>query len=32
MRPYVRAANVGWDGLLLDDVKSMNFTDAEMAI
>lgn len=32
MRPYVRAANVGWDGWLLDDVKSMNFTDAEMAI
>jgi len=31
MRPYMRAANVGWDGLRLDDVKSMNFTDAEMA-
>lgn len=31
MRPYLRAANVGWSGLLLDDVKSMNFTDAEMA-
>lgn len=30
MRPYVRAANVGWGGLLLDDVKSMNFTDEEM--
>jgi type I restriction enzyme S subunit len=30
MRPYVRAANVGWDGLRLDDVKSMNFTDDEM--
>lgn len=30
MRPYVRAANVGWSGLLLDDVKQMNFTDAEM--
>lgn len=30
MRPYVRAANVGWQGLILDDVKSMNFTDAEM--
>lgn len=32
MRPYVRAANVGWDGWLLDDVKSMNFTDSEMDI
>lgn len=32
MRPYVRAANVGWDGLQLDDVKTMNFTDAEMAV
>jgi hypothetical protein len=31
MRPYVRAANVGWDGLKLDDVKTMNFTDAEMS-
>ena len=31
MRPYLRAANVGWDGLKLDDVKQMNFTDAEMA-
>ncbi|MGI5180572.1 restriction endonuclease subunit S [Dactylosporangium sp. CA-152071] len=30
MRPYVRAANVGWRGLLLDDVKQMNFTDSEM--
>lgn len=32
MRPYVRAANVGWRGLRLDDVKWMNFTDAEMAV
>lgn len=32
MRPYIRAANVGWTGLLLDDVKSMNFTDHEMAV
>lgn len=32
MRPYVRAANVGWGGLVLDDVKSMNFTDAEMTV
>lgn len=30
MRPYVRAANIGWFGWKLDDVKSMNFTDAEM--
>jgi type I restriction enzyme S subunit len=30
MRPYLRAANVGWGGLLLEDVKRMNFTDAEM--
>jgi len=30
MRPYLRAANVGWDGLRLDDVKEMNFTDSEM--
>jgi type I restriction enzyme S subunit len=32
MRPYVRAANVSWDGLLLDDIKEMNFTDEEMAV
>lgn len=32
MRQYVRAANVGWSGLILDDVKSMNFTDAEMEV
>lgn len=32
MRPYVRAANVGWSGWKLDDVKTMNFTDAEMDI
>lgn len=32
MRPYVRAANVGWSGWKLDDVKSMNFTDAEMDV
>ncbi|MFF8937230.1 restriction endonuclease subunit S [Streptomyces paradoxus] len=30
MRPYLRAANVGWQGLLLDDVKFMNFTEAEV--
>jgi type I restriction enzyme, S subunit len=29
MRPYLRAANVGWQGLRLDDVKVMNFTDDE---
>jgi type I restriction enzyme S subunit len=32
MRPYLRAANVGWNGLRLDDVKEMNFTDAEMSV
>lgn len=32
MRPYLRAANVGWRGLLLDDVKSMHFTDEEVEI
>lgn len=32
MRPYLRAANVGWDGLKLDDVKQMNFTDSELSI
>lgn len=31
MRPYIRAANVTWTGLDLSDVKTMNFTDAEMA-
>ncbi|WP_246782670.1 restriction endonuclease subunit S [Rhodococcus maanshanensis] len=31
MRKYLRAANVGWIGLLLNDVKQMNFTDAELA-
>lgn len=30
MRPYLRAANVSWAGLRLDDVKSMNFTDDEL--
>ncbi|MFJ1923840.1 restriction endonuclease subunit S [Streptomyces sp. NPDC088131] len=32
MRPYLRAANVGWDGLKIGDVKEMNFTDDEVAI
>lgn len=31
MRPYMRAANVGWDGLRLDDVKEMDFTPAEFS-
>ncbi|MEV5779927.1 restriction endonuclease subunit S [Streptomyces sp. NPDC052287] len=30
MRPYLRAANVGWDGLKLHDVKEMNFTEQEL--
>ncbi|MGW8729147.1 restriction endonuclease subunit S [Streptomyces sp. NPDC055808] len=30
MRPYLRAGNVDWKGLKLDDVKEMNFTDAEV--
>lgn len=30
MRPYLRAANVDWSGLKLDDVNQMNFTDEEM--
>jgi type I restriction enzyme S subunit len=30
MRPYLRAANVTWSGLDLNDVKRMNFTDEEM--
>lgn len=29
MRPYMRAANVTWDGVCLDDVKEMDFTPAE---
>ena len=29
MVPYLRAANVDWNRLRLDDVKSMNFTAAE---
>jgi type I restriction enzyme S subunit len=32
MRPYLRAANVDWNGLKLDDVKEMNFTDDEVAV
>lgn len=29
MRPYLRAANVDWNRLRLDDIKEMNFTAAE---
>ena len=29
MRPYLRAANVTWDGISLCDVKEMNFNDGE---
>ena len=29
MRPYLRAANVTWDGLSLDDVKQMNFDEGD---
>lgn len=29
MRRYVRAANITWSGLKLDDVKEMNFDDRE---
>lgn len=31
-RAYLRAANVGWRGLRLDDVKKMNFSDKEANI
>ena len=31
MRPYVRAANVDWSGLRLDDIKFMNFSDSELS-
>ena len=29
MRPYLRAANVTWNGVSLDDIKEMNFNDSE---
>ncbi len=32
MRPYLRAANVDWGVLRLDDVKEMQFSEAEEAI
>jgi type I restriction enzyme S subunit len=31
MKPYLRAANVTWDGLALDDVKEMHFSPKEVA-
>jgi len=31
LRPYLRAANVTWDGLDLSDVKTMNFAPHEQA-
>jgi type I restriction enzyme S subunit len=30
MRPYLRAANVTWNGLSLEDVKEMNFSESEV--
>ena len=29
MRPYLRAANVTWNGISVEDVKEMNFNDRE---
>ena len=31
MRPYLRAANVTWQGICVDDVKTMNFDDVDFA-
>lgn len=31
-RPYMRAANVTWSGISLDDVKEMNFAPKELEI
>jgi type I restriction enzyme, S subunit len=31
MRPYLRAANVTWNGFALDDVKEMHFSPSEVA-
>ena len=31
MRPYLRAANVTWNGVSLEDVKEMNFDDYDFA-
>ena len=30
MRPYMRAANVTWNGISLHDVKEMDFTPEEL--
>lgn len=30
MRPYLRAANLTWGGINVEDVKEMNFTDSEV--
>ncbi|MBI1399706.1 restriction endonuclease subunit S [Hyphomonas sp.] len=32
MRPYIRAANITWDGLDLSDVKKMNFSPSEFEV
>jgi type I restriction enzyme S subunit len=32
MRPYLRAANVTWQGLDFNDVKEMNFSDEELEV
>ncbi|TNF29763.1 MAG: hypothetical protein EP329_14920 [Deltaproteobacteria bacterium] len=32
MRPYMRAANVTWDGISLHDVKEMDFTPSEAEV
>lgn len=29
MRPYLRSANITWQGICLDDVKEMNFDDVD---
>lgn len=31
MRPYLRAANITWQGISLDDIKMMNFDDVDFA-
>ena len=31
MRPYLRAANITWQGISLDDIKTMNFNDVDFA-
>jgi type I restriction enzyme S subunit len=32
MRPYIRAANITWDGLDLSNVKEMNFSPSEFEV